>query len=289
MIEIQIGKKIFKAPEKWAECSDKQIRALLVLSVLKQLPSNLWVTLIQVCLGASNRFMKNLVLSSDQFEQLKGQFSWIFTERISSFPNDGFTFKGTKYYYPADGFDDSTAEDMSLGALYFIDFTSEFSTLLELTEKSASAVGQREEPQYNLEKLIAVFCRPKRPESEITAKDWNGDLRDGYVEYSSLKRAELFIKLPVQIKLMFLQWFETHFTKFLEDYEQIFGGPSTTLRGRKRESRYPDGRGLIIMLKNVAKAGYLGDLDKVKKTNVHVVWSYMLDDVLDYNEQTDGN
>lgn len=275
MIDIQIGKKTFKAPEKWAECTEKQIRALLVLSVLKQLPANLWVTVIQVCLDASNRFMKNLVLSSDQFEQLKVQFSWIFTERISSFPTDGFTFKGTKYYFPADGFDDSTAEDMSLGALYFIDFTSEFSDSIE---------GPSVEPQYNLEKLIAVFCRPKRPESEIIAKDWNGDLRDAYVEYSSLKRAELFIKLPVQIKLMFLHWFETHFTTFLEDYEQIFG-----TKKKKADSRYPDGRGLIIMLKNVAKAGYLGELDKVKKTNVHVVWSYMLDDVLDYNEQNDGN
>ena len=65
---------------------------------------------------------------------------------------------------------------------------------------------------------------------------------------------------------------------FLRNYDRIFGGSAT------EEPRYPDGRGWIMLLKNVAKESHFGDFDRVCRQPAHLVWAAMLDDVLNAEE-----
>ena len=124
---------------------------------------------------------------------------------------------------------------------------------------------------------MAVFLKPERKDLKAFRKsdEWDGDVREPYNEQRVIERAELFKGLDFGLKVAFLQWFEAEFTAFVENYSDVFG------KGKDDEQRYEDGRGWVMLLKHVATKGYFGNLAGVHRTNAHVVWSYLLDDVLD--------
>ena len=66
--------------------------------------------------------------------------------------------------------------------------------------------------------------------------------------------------------------------QFLREYGELFGTGS-------KDVRYDDGRGWLMLLKNVAKQGHFGDFDKVCGQPAHLLFATLLDDLLDQQEQ----
>lgn len=257
-IKVEIGDKVFEAKASWEHCEIADLKQLMPISLLKpeQLPALVLVELVRIVLGASEAYMHRLKLSMDQFQELKDLCKWVFETKFQSFKNDEFIHNKKKYILPADGFENTTAIELSLGAMYFTN----------LVDRSKNG---EEDDEFNLEKLCAVFCR--------TGK---GGVREKYEEGKWQERVEEFKSLEFGVKLAFLHWFQANFIDFIESYEEVFGGK------KEEEKRYPDGRGWVFLLKNLAKAGYLGELDKVHAMNAHDAWSYLLDDVLDSKANT---
>lgn len=272
-IKVEIGDKVFEAKASWEHCEIADLKQLMPISLLKpeQLPALVWVELVRIVLGASEAYMHRLKLSMDQFQELKGLCKWVFETKFQSFKNDEFIHNKKKYILPADGFENTTAIELSLGAMYFTNLVSQSQS--QSPESPPSPGGGVNdgggEEQFDLEKLCAVFCR--------TGK---GGVREKYEEGKWQERVEEFKSLEFGVKLAFLHWFQVNFIDFIESYEEVFGGK------KEEEKRYPDGRGWVFLLKNLAKAGYLGELDKVHGMNAHDAWSYLLDDVLDSKANT---
>lgn len=278
-IKVEIGEKVFEAKASWEHCEIADLKQLMPISLLKpeQLPALVWVELVRIVLGASEAYMHRLKLSMDQFQELKDLCKWVFETKFQSFKNNEFIHNKKKYILPADGFENTTALELSLGAMYFTNLVTQSQSpesppspgggvedVSPLTDTSDRPGWGTTEEQFDLEKLCAVFCR--------TGK---GGVREKYEEGKWQERVEEFKSLEFGVKLAFLHWFQVNFIDFIESYEEVFGGK------KEEEKRYPDGRGWVFLLKNLAKVQYLGDLEKVHGMNAHDAWSYLLDDVLD--------
>ena len=90
------------------------------------------------------------------------------------------------------------------------------------------------------------------------------------------KRAESLVMLELAVKVAILSYFEVQARFFLEQYEGLFGGDSEPL--------YGDGRGWIILLKNIAKGGHFGGFDQVGKQYAHLAYAAALDDAITAEE-----
>jgi hypothetical protein len=259
---VMLGVRKFRVPEGFDECDDAQRNLLLVCGLVpeERRERSFWELVIRSGLGCDVRFWDKLVLSLDQWAMLKDCMKWIFSDRIRKRPYEYLDVGGVRYWAMKDGFDDTDAVEISVAAMYFMKLNDE------------------NEPDFGMvEMLMGVFLRPERRDlKEFRLSDeWNGDCREIYNEQRVIERAEIFKGLEFGVKVAFLQWFEAEFTYFIECYKDVFG------KGSENDARYDDGRGWMLLLKHVAQKGYFGGIAGVHRTNAHVVWSYLLDDVLD--------
>lgn len=262
MKSLMIGVQKFMLPECFDECSDAQKKVLVVCGIVGEERRNraFWELVIRTGLGCDDGVWRKLVLSLEQWDLLKRLMAWVFVDRVRRRPFGYIDWKGVRYWAMKEGFDDSDAIEVSVGAMYFLALTNESN------------------PDYGMiELLMAVFIRPERKDLKRfrASEEWDGDVREPYNEQRVIERAEVFRDLDFGVKVLFLQWFEAEFMAFTEVYRDVFG------KGRDEEQRYDDGRGWVMLLKHVATKGYFGNLAGVHRTNVHDVWSYLLDDVLD--------
>lgn len=265
MKAIELGENaVYFVPEGYAEASEKQRLVFAMASIVpvERRDRIFWEYLVKNGLGCSERFWKKLRLSVEQWFGLCKQFEWIFGVKCEVRPCESFCIDGVTYFLPAPGLDDTDALDFSVAAVWFME------------------MAEAEDNVTALHKLMAVLCRPRRGDlvSFQASDKWDGDIREVYNEQRAGERAKIFEKADVGLKVAFLQWWEFEFKNFVQAYEGLFG------KG-KEEPRYADGRGWLMVLKHVAAKAYLGKLDDVHGKNVHDVWSYMLDDVMDSKEQ----
>jgi hypothetical protein len=265
MLEIKLKKRLCLVPETWQECTPEQMRTFLLV---KRVPIQKRVRvvmegLIQAYLGLTDAEWQAVVFSFGQWETMKNFCAWIFEKPFQGKPFDFFDFEGIRYYLPAANYANSTALELSLGNMLFMEFAHP-------TEPDTTAI----------DRLIATFCRPEREDLAAfqISTDWNGDIREPYNQARMEATAKRFLDLDIATKVAFLNYFEGMNTDFLEEYSSLFGKTTTT-------PRYQDGTGWLMILKTVAKGNVWGGFDNVCRQPARTVWAFMLDDVLDERAQ----
>lgn len=266
MKTIQFGLKTYTTPENWSELTPEQYEQLIMCPRLKADGS--YETLeneaaaCRVWLGMSVKQWGRLKLTHWQWGQLRQQFSWLFnTLPQGKPPIDLFFYAGVNYHLPAADFADTTAIELSYANMAYVAFAN----------------PDDPEPEA-LDRLIAILCRPRRTDWRKFKKshEWNGDIREPFSEPRMIEHANALASLDMSLKLVILDYFERSNNGFLKNYGELFGG--------KREPRYGDGRGWVMLLKNVAKDGHFGDFDKVCSTPAHLLFASLLDDLLNNQE-----
>ena len=265
MFQIKLGSKTFFVPENWQESTPQQIRTFLLVRrvPLQKRVRAVFEGLIQAYLGMTDAEWQLLVLGFDQWKNLKNLSSWVFEQPFDGKPFDYFDFEGVRYYLPEPHFADTTALELSIANMLYLEF------------------AHPENPDLTaLDRLIATFCRPARADLEAfgLSSEWNGDIRTPYNQPRANTVAKHFATLDTATKVAFLSYFEAMNRDFLNEYSGLFGDS-------KEEPRYQDGTGWLIILKNVAKSGIWGNFEVVCHQPARTVWAFMLDDVLDDRQQ----
>jgi len=321
-MKILIGKKEFDIPECWEDCSDElKVKLAALCSVMPDFEKKgsirsyaVWIEVLRVVLGSYartdkrmggrqqkgfvklsltfDRWWKKLKLAPEQLEQLIDLVRWV-QDKPELVPIESFEHKGIKYLVVGERFRYTTAVEFTEGLMDFIELAG-FSTALR------QAQGDSDGRIEKLNVLISNFCRPVRDDLENWKKDpdYNGDAREPYNRARAEERAVEFADLDPGVKVMFLWWYEAMLQAFFEEYRELFkkaalrqdqgdNGDDEGLRQAQADGsggRYADGRGFVMVLKNAAKSHYMGDFDKVCRTDVNVVYSLILDDWYDAQE-----
>jgi hypothetical protein len=262
MTEIEYRGKKHRAPSSWEECRSDHIVQLIPFSRVpaQQLTEDIRILACQLWLRVHPKTWARWRLDHTQWEALKGQFAWIFTPPTDR-PFRYFEHRGTRYVLPEENFGNCTALEVCMA---FVEYAS---------------FAHPEEPDATaLDRLIATLCRPVRRDLKAyrLSADWNDDEREPYNEARSLARATGLASLPLEWKVAVLTYFEQTAQGFLHQYGQMFGGDA--------EPRYGDGRGWIMLLKNIAKEGHFGSFDTVCRQPVHLVFAAALDDTITAEE-----
>ena len=271
MKTVEIGPKTYRVAENWSELSQAQYSQLIACPRLNDREHRTVDNEAAACLawlGMGRKTWESLVLAPWQWGQLRQQFTWLFETRPTGKPPISvFLHKGINYHLPNDGFSDTTAVEVAFANMAFVDF------------------AHPDEPDPTaLDRLIATLCRPRRADLKKfqRSQDWNGDVREVFTEQRTTERAIALVDLDMAIKLVVLDYFERMNAEFLTQYGELFGQ-----KGRS-EVRYNDGRGWIMLLKNVAKEGHFGDFDKVCQQPAHLLFATLLDDLLDAQETNES-
>lgn len=273
---VPAGTKKYQVAENWSELTPEQYRQLIMCPRIPANPNagpGSYQTLeneaaaCRVWLGMSPKVWATLKLAHWQWGQLRQQSAWLFkTTPTGRPPMNTFVHKGINYHLPADEFTDTTAVELSYANMAYLAFANP------------------EDPDPDaLDRLIATLCRPRRADWRKfqRSKDWNGDVREAFNETRMTERAKALNGLDMTLKLVVLDYFERMNNAFLSEYGELFGPD--------KQPRYGDGRGWVMLLKNVAKEGHFGDFDKVCQTPAHLLFASMLDDLLDNQEAEERN
>lgn len=263
MKSIEFGNKKYQVAENWSELTPEQYGQLIMCPRL--VADGSFKTLdhqaaaCRALLGMSPKTWAQLSLTPWQWGQLRQQFAWLFTTTPTGKPPlPTFAHKGLNYHLPADAYADTTAVELSYANMAYLAFAN-----------------PNEPDPDALDRLVATICRPRREDWRKfqNSSAWNGDVREPFSEQRMIERAKALESLDLSIKLIVLDYFERMNNAFLEDYGEMFGAD--------RQPRYGDGRGWVMLLKNVAKGGAFGDFDKVCQTPANLLFASMLDDLLD--------
>lgn len=265
MLELKLNKKTFHCPESWAECTPEQTKIFLTARRIPVEHRNriVYESMLKAYLSMTEKAWLKLILSFEQWRLLKDMLHWVFEEIPSQKPFDYFDYQGIRYYLPDESFSNSTAIEVSIGNMKYLDFAK--------PENPNTAA---------LNELIATFCRPERADLETfkMSSEWNGDLREPYNQTRTEQTAKKLEGLDTPTKVAFLTYFEVMNTAFLEEFEELFGDSKET-------PRYQDGTGWLMLLKTAAKSPLWGGFEKVCNQPARIVWAFMLDDVLDARQE----
>lgn len=279
MKPVIFGEKTISWPESYKDLCfvDKMEISKLTTGLLTFTNHNtalIWKAIFKViCQGSftnARKFRKwwdNLKVSIEQFEELKNFTTWA-AVKPETRPFDSFEHKGVRYIVVEDRFLNVSAAEWVEGIMDFLALASE-----------------EGEGSGTTDILISNFCRPVRADLQIfrQSDNWNGDTREVYNRQKAMERAGQLSDLDVGVKIQIIWWLETLMRNFFAEYEDLFTGS-----GSDEPPRYPDGRGYLMLLKNVAKQGYLGDFDRVTNTDISTVFALLLDEVYD-NEKLSSN
>lgn len=273
MKDLYIEDKKFDWPEDWADLDQKvkiQIakystgllsfhgaeKLIIYREIIRIILENTW----QKDYGKFRKWWKELKISIEQFESLKTDLEWI-SEKPVEKPFEYFEHKGVKYYILPERFENVSCAEWVESIIDFMELSS------------SDAIGN------SVMLLISNFCRPKRIDLQAfrESEHWNGDVREVYNRQKAIERAAVLSDLDSGIVIQLLWWYEAQISLFFEEFRDVFTGASGA-------PRYSDGRGYLMLLKNVAKAGYVGNFDQVCNAPVLNVFGMLLDEKYDADE-----
>ena len=263
---LKYNKKTYRGPANWKDCRPGMVANLIVFSRLsaKDRTDDVYEMAVQIVFSIPAKAWAQWTMNVAEWQMLKDQIEWVFTapedRPFLTFDHDGLT-----YILPEENFADTTAMELSMAFIAFTDFAD-----------------PEESDPTALDRLIATLCRPARKDlDEFRRSDhWTGDERELFNEARMIKRSESLATMDLPMKIVILSYFEQQSKMFLEQYEGLFGGDP--------EPRYADGRGWIMLLKNIAKEGHFGDFDQVGKQYAHLVYASALDDTITAEELRDN-
>lgn len=263
---LKYNKKTYYAPANWQECDPEMVAKLIVFSRLAvdDITDEVFELLVQIIFMIPAKRWATWTMTVKEWQMLKDQVKWVFTAPEDR-PFLSFEHEGINYILPEENFADTTALELSMAFIAYTDF----------------ADPDQPDPTA-LNRLIATLCRPARPDLKafLSSPDWTGDDRETFNEARMMKRSDALASMDIQMKMVILSYFEVQAKSFLEQYEGLFGGDSAP--------RYGDGRGWIMLLKNIAKEGHFGDFDNVGKQYAHLVYAAALDDTITAEETRDN-
>lgn len=264
MKTISLGNSDYKVAENWNELTPLQRQFLIVCPYLGKEGRTLdnEAAAFRIWLGMSMPKFLSLQLAPWQWGALLKEFVWLFETRPEGKPFDSFHHQGVNYHLFAPDYADTSALELAVANIHYLDF------------------AHPEEPsQTGLDKLIATLCRPRRHDWRKFrhSPDWDGDIREEFNEQRMIEHAQRLKTLDLNIKLQVLCYFEQTNNAFLTEYGEMFGSDG--------QPRYGDGRGWVMLLKNVAKNGAFGDFVNVGRTDAHLLFASLLDDVIDHKEE----
>ncbi|CCH00317.1 hypothetical protein FAES_2308 [Fibrella aestuarina BUZ 2] len=273
MKTIEFGSKAYRVAENWAELTTEQYVQLILCPRLKADGSFDTVehqaAACRVWLGMSPRVWRDLIITPWQWGQLRQQFAWLFnTAPEGKPPLMSFECGGVNYHLPAADMADTTGADLAAANMAYLEFAAPPEDGVTDVDSKTKALNQ----------LVAILCRPRRKDWRkfMNSDEWNGDVREPFNEARAQAHAEQLDKLPLNLKMLVLDYFERSNNAFLALYGELFG--------KSREPRYQDGRGWVMLLKNVAKDGHFGDYEKVCTMPAHLLFASLLDDLLNQQE-----
>lgn len=252
----------YTGPSGWAECIPKMIAKLIPFSRLAkdQVNDPIYELAVQYVFSISAREWSKWRISAPEWQMLKDKIQWVFTAPAGR-PYQSFKHAGVTYVLAKENFEDTTALELSMAFIAYTDF------------------AHPDEPDPSaLDRLISTLCRPVRKDLAAFQKsaEWTGDEREPFNEARAAITATSIKSMPIADKVVLLSYFEVQSKAFLEQYEMLFGGDT--------EPRYGDGRGWIMLLKNIAKEGHFGTFDEVCKQYAHLVYASALDDTITAEE-----
>ena len=273
MKDLYIEDKKFNWPEGWADFDHKvkiQIakfstgllsfhgaeKLIIYREIIRIILENAW----QKDYGKFRKWWNGLKISIEQFESLKADLEWV-AEKPTERPFEHFEHKGVKYYILPERFENVSCAEWVESIIDFMELSS----------------GEAVENTVML--LISNFSRPERADlKEFKASEsWNGDVREVYNRQKAIERAAVLSDLDPGIVIQLLWWYESQISQFFEEFSDLFTGGNGS-------PRYSDGRGYLMLLKNVAKAGYVGNFDQVCNAPVLNVFGMLLDEKYDSDE-----
>lgn len=258
--------KTYQAPASWKECTPAQVAELIPFTRLApgDITDEIFEMVVQLAFQIPVIIWATWTMNAKEWAMLKDQVKWIFTAPEDR-PFLSFEHQGVSYILPEENFADTTALELSMAFIAYMDF------------------ADPDEPDPTaLDRLISTLCRPARPDLKAFLKspEWTGDDREPFNEARMMKRAGQLASLDMQMKTVILSFFEVQAKAFLEQYESLFGGDG--------QPRYADGRGWIMLLKNIAKEGHFGTFDQVGAQYAHLVYASALDDTITAEETRDN-
>jgi len=263
---LKYNRKTYQGPASWKECTPLMVANLIPFCRLPKPDVNdvIYEMAVQIVFSIPAKRWAAWTMSVAEWHMLKDQVKWVFIVPEKR-PFLNFEHQGLTYILPEENFADTTALELSMAFIAYTDFA-------DPDEPDTSA----------LNRLIAILCRPIRKDLEAFKKsdDWTGDDREPFNEARMMKRSERLATLDMSFKVVILTYFETQSKLFLVQYESLFGGDSTP--------RYADGRGWIMLLKNIAKEGHFGNFDEVGRQYAHLVYASALDDTINAEEIRDN-
>jgi hypothetical protein len=264
MDKLTYNTKTYQGPANWKECSPEMIEKLIVFSRIpsKDITDEIYEMAIQIIFSITPKAWALWRMTAAEWKMLKDQIRWVFkAPQVRPFAS--FHHLGFEYLLFEENFANTTALELSVAMIAFTDF-----------------VDPDEPDKTALDRLIATLCRPIRKDLKDFEKsdDWTGDNRETFNETRMMNRADQLATLSMDTKVVMLTYFEVQVKSFLEQYEALFGGDT--------EPRYGDGRGWIMLLKNIAKEGHFGNFDQVGKQYAHLVYAAALDDTINALEMS---
>jgi hypothetical protein len=238
---IELNKKFIKVPESWNELTAKQLVAVMNYLFIRNDPDNARTLHLQrILLGLSeNQYRK---LPADEVDEFLYLVEFLFQEKIELTKNilPEYADKNLEgeldvFYGPADECMNLTAVELAFAESHMMQW---------FAEKS----------EEELDKLVSILYRPGKKDYDAE-RNPDGDLREAFNENISYYNAKKYIRLwPKSAKLAILFWFRGCWQKWVDDNDKVFNG-----------SGDPALHGMISVLRNVAKDGIYGDIDKVNK------------------------
>jgi hypothetical protein len=246
------------APTGWHECRSEQICNGLMLQQtiavetdpLKR--AHYKIGMLRTLLDAPTDLLERL--SGPDLQELVQMIDWSFSARVHRIPFPSFEFEGVTYLLPAERFANTTAIEVAMANIYYLQFT------------------HPDNPQTNaVLLLVATLCRPTRTDLDQfrASKAWTGDEREEYNSIIAQEQATTFGRLSFGVVMAVLQYFEVTNHEFLRQYGEAFGADDDD------EPLYKNGEGWIACLEDVAEAGVHGKFTEVCSENAHTIWLYL--------------
>ncbi len=245
-------------PSGWHEVSAEQAKQIITSLFVEDTPKVRMTVLMALLQVKWDTFTKIHPATIYEIIQLIG---FIWTKPLFECPLKSFIHAGVTYFLPDPYLNSMSVIEYHFAEQFLTDFASGNQAALDL--------------------LLGTICRPLKKKLNRQDPDWDGDQREKYNSAISEDRAKLFAALPLNVKLLVLQYFISSKKSLYNKYKPLFQS-----KGGSGESKKPlINLGWLGCIYDLADAGTFGDFEKTAFANIHTICVYLLKKHFERKEQ----